>query len=145
MKNSDLSLAKNILETTPKMMRFIRNEMRSQAKGELTVPQFRILLKLVREPNSTQQEVAEWMGIAAPTLTRMIDTLVKRKLVRRAKDRTDLRRTLLSATPAGEKMHDIYRGEVQKKLLTKMNSLTPQQKAQIGGAIEILRNLFEKK
>ena len=140
MKNNGEILSKNILEATPKIMRFIREEMRLQAKGELTVPQFRVILKLVREPNITQQEVAEWMGIAAPTLTKMLDTLVRRKLVKRTKDIKDLRRTLLQATLAGEKIHQIYRKEVQTKLLIKTANLSSSEKERISEALILLSN-----
>lgn len=140
MKNNGETLSKNILEATPKIMRFIREEMRLQAKGELTVPQFRVILKLVREPNITQQEVAEWMGIAAPTLTKMLDTLVRRKLVKRTKDTKDLRRTLLQATLAGEKIHQIYKKEVQTKLLLKTANLSTSEKEKISEALILLSN-----
>ena len=139
---TDQILSNSILEITPKIVRFLREQMRKQAKGELTVPQFRVLLKLVRESSTTHQEVAEWMGIAAPTLTRMIDTLVKRKLVKRVKDTKDLRRTLLSATAAGQNLHQLYREEAQRQLLLKMEPLSSEEKEVLTKSFSILSQLF---
>ena len=142
MKNNDEHLSKSILETTPRIMRFIREEMRKQAKGKLTIPQFRVLLKLAREPSLSQSEVADWMGIAAPTLTKMIDTLVKRKLVKRIKDAKDLRCTRLSATPAGEKIHQLYKEEVLKKIILKIDQVSTSEKKALTTSLATLAKIF---
>ena len=139
---NDQELAKNILEITPRIIRFIRSEMRSHAKDELSVPQFRVLMKLAREPNCTHQDVAEWMGITAPTLTRMIDTLEKRKLVKRVKDKNDLRRTTLSATPLGEKLRIESRSDVQIQLQEKMKDLSSEDKEKVAAGYAVLARLF---
>ena len=139
---TDQNLSNSILETSPRIVKFLREQMRKLAKDELTVPKFRVLLKLVRESTITHQEVAEWMGITAPTLTRMVDTLVKRKLVKRIKDNKDLRRTLLSATPAGQKLHQLYREEAQKQLLLKMKNLSAEEKEKIADGFTILAGVF---
>src|ERR1700751_3071817 len=135
---NDQDLAKNILEITPRIIRFIRGEMRKHAEDELTVPQFRVLMKLAREPNCTHQEVAEWMGITAPTLTRMIDTLEKRKLVKRVKDKNDLRKTTLIATALGEKLRQESRGDVQIQLAEKMKDLSADEKKKISDGFAVL-------
>ena len=66
----------------------MRAQIPTSSDEQLSVPQFRILLKLAKE-SSTHKALAEWMGVAAPTLTRMVDTLVERKLVERVVDSND--------------------------------------------------------
>lgn len=139
---NDALLSKQILDTIPKTMRTIRNEMRQFAKGQLTVPQFRVLVKLAKG-STTHKEVAEWLGVTPATLTRMIDTLVERKLVQRQSDPNDGRQTLLHATAQGKTQFEKYRAKAQVNLQSKMNVLSDAEKATLSQGLDILYQLFQ--
>jgi DNA-binding MarR family transcriptional regulator len=140
---SDANLSKLILDTIPKSMRSIRNEMRQFAKGQLTVPQFRILVKLAKGA-STHKEVAEWLGITPATLTRMIDTLVERKVVQRQIDPNDRRQTILQATAQGKTQYERYRAKAQANLQEKMSVLSETEKHDLSKGLEALAKLFSE-
>src|SRR5579871_2478158 len=87
MTVSDAEHAKTILDVIPGVVKELRREMRSLAQAgidpSMTVPQFRVLNRLNDGPLANR-EIAEWMGVTAPTASRMIDVLVRRGLVDRA-------------------------------------------------------------
>ena len=104
--------AKLVLDTIPALMRFIKNEMRKSVRDTtrknfdqaLTIPQFRVVGRVNREPGSSHRDVAEWMGVTPPTLTRMVDLLVDKGLITRNPHPTDKRQILLNPTAAGKKI-----------------------------------------
>ena len=140
MNESEIS--KLILDNMPRAMHFIRTEMRQFAKGQLTVPQFRVLVKLAKSASFTHQEVADWMGITAATLTRIVDTLVERKLVERVPNQADRRQIHLKATQLGRNQYVRYRAKVQNKLEQKLAPLTQAQKEQLERGLFLLGELF---
>lgn len=139
---SDAQLSKQILDTIPKSMRTIRNEMRQFAKGQLTVPQFRVLVKLAKG-STTHKEVAEWLGVTPATLTRMIDTLVERKLVQRQSDPNDGRQTILHATSQGKTQYERYRAKAQVSFQNKMSILSEDEKIALAEGLTVLSKLFQ--
>ena len=137
----NLDFAKQILEVIPPVMREIRKEMRSLAKSDLTVPQYRILNHL-SNTSSSNRDVAEWMGVTSPTMSRMINALVERSLLERAHGKKDRREVRLSLTPKGRKALEAIRAAVQQKLAEKFVNLPPEQKLQLSEGLEVLKNLF---
>src|SRR6185437_3857946 len=83
---TDLDHSKLFLEIIPRTMRMVRTEIRKIAGDEFTTPQYRLLSKITRNVCSNQ-ELADWMGVAAPTMSKMVDKLVERGLVRRSAER----------------------------------------------------------
>ena len=144
MKPSVNHLSKQILDITPKMMGFIRTEMRRHATDQITVPQFRVLLKMSREPAISNKAIAEWLGVSAPTLSRMIATLTRRGLVKRKIDSKDKRLAHLSITASGQKQIERYRQEVQARLNDRVTLLNAVDQKNLLQGLEILQNLFQK-
>ena len=141
---SDVECAKLLLETVPRSMRSIRTEMRLFAKLDLTVPQFRILLRLFRQP-CTNRELAEWLGVSAPTTSRMLSTLEKRKLIQRIQTAQDARQVTLSLTPKGLKRFMEIRGAAQSSFAKKISTLSELKKMALYGGLAVLGELFEDK
>jgi DNA-binding MarR family transcriptional regulator len=67
----------------------------------ISLAQYHVLEPLASGP-CTNRQLAEAAGIAAPTVTRMVDVLLARGLVARVEDPVDRRAVLISLTPAGE-------------------------------------------
>lgn len=59
------------------------------------------LLEPLADGPLTNGQVAEQAGVSSPTATRMVDLLVRRRLVTRLEDPVDRRAVLISLTPAG--------------------------------------------
>src|SRR5215211_5109443 len=75
--------AREVMETVPLVMRFIRAEVRSRRAPSLSVPQLRVLTFLSRTPGAPLSSVAEHLGVARSTASAIVDRLVRRKLVSR--------------------------------------------------------------
>ena len=55
--------ARRVMELIPAVMRCIRAEMRQQCRNQLSVPQFRPLAYVRRQPGVSLSEVAEHIGV----------------------------------------------------------------------------------
>ena len=71
-----------ILDSLPCVMQRLRQLMRD-VRGNLTVPQFRLLAFLDRQPGSTLAEVADFIGIAKATASTMVTTLERKGFIKR--------------------------------------------------------------
>ncbi|HRW47893.1 MAG: MarR family transcriptional regulator [Caldilinea sp.] len=97
--------ARAILDTVPAIVQAIRVEMRLERMHDLSVPQFRTLAYIGRQPGCSLTDVAEFIGLTAPTMSVLINGLVERGLVHRAASLLDRRRVVLNLTDAGAQMH----------------------------------------
>ncbi len=66
--------------------------------------QFWLLVTLHERPGISQGELADRARVDAPTASRLVATLERRRLVRVDADPSDRRRTILSLTAAGERL-----------------------------------------
>lgn len=105
MEPSTKRCARAILDTVPAVVQAIRVEMRLERMHDLSVPQFRTLAYIGRQPGCSLTDVAEFIGLTAPTMSVLINGLVERGLVHRAASLLDRRRVVLSLTDAGAQMH----------------------------------------
>ncbi len=70
----------------------------------LTAPRASVLSVLVFRGPVTMSALAEAEQVRPPTITRLVDGLERRGLVRRVGDRDDGRVQLVEATPAGKRL-----------------------------------------
>jgi DNA-binding MarR family transcriptional regulator len=90
-----------ILETVPPVMRAIRARMRQAGVAGLSVPQFRVLLYVRRDPGTGMSEIAEHLGTTLPATSELVNRLVRQGLVTRATDERERRRICLGLSAAG--------------------------------------------
>ncbi|MDB5037094.1 MAG: MarR family transcriptional regulator [Bacteriovoracaceae bacterium] len=136
----DFEYAKEILETIPFLMRSIRSTMRGIAKSDLTVPQFRILNHISKAP-LINRDLSDWMGVAAPTMTRMVDPLVKRGLIIRSEGR-DRRENILKLTKLGILKTDAIRKVMRNKLVARLKKVRPSEKNKLSSSLKVLREVL---
>ena len=79
-----------------------RNEM---VCGGLSVSQCYVLETLHRQGTMSMQKLADRMHLSISTVTRVIEPLVKQKIVTREEDLSDHRVRLINLTPEGEKLY----------------------------------------
>jgi len=91
-----------LLERTQKKVRQYFQKALQANKTGITVDQWIILDRLHRKDGISQNEVAEMTLKDAPTVTRIIDLLCKKKLVERTQDSGDRRRLKLNLTSKGK-------------------------------------------
>jgi DNA-binding MarR family transcriptional regulator len=136
------TLAREILEVVPSVMRLIRTEMRSQRSADLALPQFRALMHIHRYPGAPLQAVAHHLGLTAPTVSKMVDGLVFDGLVRREPSPTDRRQITLNLTDQGRAILEQSHQATQNCLAEVLARLTAQETETVMQAMKLLHPLF---
>lgn len=136
----DQEIAESIIENIPLVTRLLRRQMRSHVKNQLTIPQFRLLLRLSQQPSS-QSELAEWLGVTAPTMSKMIDSLLKNKMLTRQYQEKDRRKQKIELTIVGKKLIQKQQKFATKMFLKKIEKLTKNEKEKLKDGLEILIKL----
>ena len=132
---SDAEVAQGILELLPQILRLLVAEARQHAPSEqLTMPQYKILSRLVVN-EYLPSELSRSFDVSLPTMTAVVDKLVKRGFVRRRPDPQDRRMVRLSATPEGCAAFDRFRQRAITRLAKVVAQLQPDEKRQLAGAL----------
>ena len=134
--------AEQVLTTVPTVMRRIRDEMRERRPEGLSVPQFRALGFLHRRGNVSLSDVAERMGLRLPTVSKMMDTMVKRGFVAREGSPTDRRCVVLSLTGQGKSVYLAAERYAQSRLAESLTGLSPSERCEVIRAMHALRRVF---
>lgn len=134
--------AHDLMDTAPKIMQSIRVEMRRGRSTDLSIPQFRTLGFIQRNPSLSLSALAEHLGLTLPSVSKLVDGLVKQKLVTRQEAVADRRRLTLVLTASGENIVNTARERAQANLAQKLGQLAKGDLDTIHRALEILRPLF---
>ncbi|MCW5732896.1 MAG: MarR family transcriptional regulator [Enhydrobacter sp.] len=130
------------MEVIPWVMRMLRKEFRSQRDPNLTLPEFRALAYINRNPGCSLNEVAEHIGLEAPSTSKQVDDLVRRGLVARETDSSDRRRVRLSILPEGKERIEKANTHTRRFISAKLVNLSPQQQQQLLESLQMLREAF---
>ena len=112
--------AAKVMETIPLVMRFIRADMRDRKATELSVPQFRTLAFLDRNPGASLVQLSEHLGVTCATASANTQRLVERNL---------------------DKTRDLTRSYLADLL----DSLSEEQIVKIDDSLGLLYQVFESK
>ena len=134
--------AQEILEVVPQVMRAIRAELRRHRTADLSVPQFRTLAFIDRNANASLSDVTEHIGLTLPSISKIVDGLVTRKLVTRQTDPTDRRRMTLALTRSGQTALEVSRAATRACLAESLATLTDAERATVVKAMDALRPVF---
>lgn len=97
-----------VLERTAKRLKQYFQQQLAAADTGVTIDQWVVLQVLDKQDGASQLDIARATYKDAPTITRIIDLLCKKKLTRRAPDPEDRRRFRIYLTPAGrEKIQEV--------------------------------------
>ena len=136
--------ARAVLEVAPLVMRTVRDEMRNAGALNLSVPQFRTLGFVARNPQTSLSAVAEHIGLALPSISKLVDGLVDRKLVLRQSHSDDRRRITLELTARGDTLLQSAHASTQTALAKRLSALSESDRATIVRAMQILQPLFTR-
>ncbi len=136
------SCAREVLDTAPVLIWYIRRHMRKQRKG-LSVPQFRALVKVRKEPGASLSVVAEHLGASLPTTSRVVAKLVDKGFLLRREGSEDRRQVLLEITPEGRSLVDAANASTQGHMEKELTSLNCAQREHVRQAMRILKELLE--
>jgi len=142
MNVSATESARQVLEVVPAVMRGIRALMRESAKRKLSVPQFRTLGFINHHRGASLSDVAEHIGLTLPSMSKLVDGLVERKLIVRSGHADDRRRITLELTSRGCALWESARESTQASLVEKLSTLNENDRATVVRAMRILQPLF---
>jgi DNA-binding MarR family transcriptional regulator len=139
--NAPLRCARELLDTVPQVMRIIRAYMRGHRSG-LTVPQFRTLCYLTDADGSSLSAAADFIGLSLPAMSRMVEGLVDKGMLKRRPCPDDRRHVRLSVTPSGEAAITESRQLAQEKLAVVVAQLSRDQQRAVVESMQLLREVF---
>lgn len=134
--------AREITETAPQIMQSIRVEMRRGHGADISIPQFRTLRFIQRNPDSSLSKLAEHLGLTLPSVSKLVDGLVKQKLINRQESTHDRRRLTLVLTQSGESIIDTARAGTQANIAKTLKQLSNAELETIHQAMQLLHPLF---
>ena len=142
METSLETCARELMDTTPKIMQAIRVEMRRERGAELSIPQFRTLRFIQNNPDSSLSVLAEYLGLTLPSVSKLVDGLFNQELVTRHESTLDRRRLTLALTANGETLVNSARAGAQARFSEILGGLTADELQTVQSALEILKPLF---
>lgn len=134
--------ARAVLDIAPGLMRAVRARMRAGRPARVSVPQFRALLYVRRNPGTDLSGVAEHLGTSLAAASELLGRLVGQGFVERSVDPASRRRMRLALTPAGS--HQLEKAEEATLawLAGRLEGVDPERLAAISAAIADLGELL---
>lgn len=124
------------------VMRLARR-LRQQTSDPISASQISALFVIERRQPITLGDLARAERVAAPTMTRIVTALESQGLVVRAVDEGDRRVARLSITGAGKRVLERSRSRKTAYIAARMRTLTPQERATLAAAADLLERLAE--
>ena len=96
---------------------------------EVTLTQYRTLVVLASRGPQNLAGLADAVGVAPATATRMCDRLVRKDLIRRRTERDDRRQLRVALTVKGRSLVDAVTGRRRQEIARIMNEIPAEQQA----------------
>ncbi len=135
-------LASAILETVPLVMHDLRKEVRRQRDPSLTIEEFRVMMYIGQHPGSDLSSAADHVGLSLPSVSKIVDSLIRKRFVIRTESTVDRRCLLLSLTPKGGRALGESKLAAETYIVGKVRQLSPALQRDIGEALLLLRSVF---
>jgi long-chain acyl-CoA synthetase len=134
--------ARVVATLLPRLNRAFRGQVRPAAG--LSMPQF-ITLRALRQGALSAGQLAQRFGVSRPTITRMVDGLVKKGLVERHVGLEDRRVALTSLTTQGREMLETTEDRATRAMADLLASMPPDRLARLETALGDLADLLEER
>ncbi len=136
------TVADEVQDVIPLVMRVIRKEFRSQRDPNLSLPEFRGLAFVNRKPGCSLGEIAEHIGQEPPSASKLVEHLVQRGLLTREEDPEDRRRLHLTILPAGKNSIDAAYAHTRRSLAQRLAHLSEDQQEALLQSLDLLKEAF---
>jgi DNA-binding MarR family transcriptional regulator len=135
-------IAAHLMELVPELMYFLRTSYRKLRPSHLTIPQIRLLVFVQRRPAGSISQLADMLGVSLPAVSRLVETMVRKKLVRRVIDKRDRRNAMLTLTAEGQQQLDAAQASGREALSQRLSKLPEGQRRETAAALAGLRSVF---
>ena len=134
-------LAERVLDVVPRLMIRIRRSMREAASPGLTIPQFRVLRLVSREPGIGVSGVADRLGMSVTATSALVDRIVRAGELARIQDAEERRRVRLTVTAKGAARIERAQTHTRAWLADEIADLSARDRARLGAALDVLARL----
>lgn len=134
--------ARLVATLVPRLNRVFRGQVRPAAG--LSMPQF-IALRALRHGPISAGQLAQRFGVSRPTITRMVDGLVKKGLVERHVGAQDRRVALTSLTSEGGRILEVTEDSATRSMAALLASLSPERLDRLELALGDLAEILEER
>lgn len=135
------------IEAIRRFTRFYTRRFGVLKKGLLdtdySLPEARVLFELAHRGETTAKALADYLGMDAGYLSRLLARLEKHGLVRRETDARDARRRRLRLAPAGERAFAVLNARSKRQVEAMLERLDPAQRARLVDALGTVETLLE--
>jgi DNA-binding MarR family transcriptional regulator len=132
-------VAEAVVDLTLLVTHLVTPELRRSRPKHLTLSQLRALDFLAGNPDAALSAVADYVGLALPSTSTLVDGLVRRGLVARLDAPEDRRRLQLRLTGAGDRALCTALAVAQAALAPRFAALAPRERALIARTLARLR------
>jgi DNA-binding MarR family transcriptional regulator len=132
-----------VMEAVPHLMRVLRARVRSDSSPDLSMPQFRALAFIGRNEGAMLADVGNFLALAAPAASKLIDGLVCAGLVAREPGSKDRRRIELKLTAAGHRKYVAALKTAEDYISERIAPLSALARAEILRALNTLHAIFD--
>lgn len=135
--------ADSVLKVMPTVMDAMRSAMRLHVGEQLSVPQFRCLNFVAREPGCSIGAVAAFLGVTLPTASAMVDRLVKAGALAPGTAAADRRRSELHVTAAGRAQVRQIERKARGEFARALASCSSDELQSLLDGLEVLKRAFQ--
>ncbi|HVA58127.1 MAG TPA: MarR family transcriptional regulator [Gemmatimonadaceae bacterium] len=130
--------AEAVVDAGLAVSRLVRAQLRRTRPRGLTLPQLRALAFVNADPACAPSQVAEYLMLSRPAVTRLLDGLVRRKLVTRHPDPSDRRRLRLALTSAGRAHLESYFATARAIVAARLGALSARDRRAVERAMRLV-------
>lgn len=127
---------------------FVHRSMRDSARfvkaSGFSMPQFFLLMHLRHREHCGISDLSEHMDTSTAAVSQLVDKLVQAGLLMRAEDPNDRRAKQVMLSPKGKELIEQGIQERYRWVEELESRLTPEEKDEIAGALEIMTQAAEK-
>lgn len=120
----------------------LRDEFDKKGDVGVSLAQLRTMTYLWHHGHASPSEIAKHDGLTAASVSGLVDTLVRRKLVRRKPSATDRRKVVLTLTAHGRRQLKASRQNAERAVVERLRTLTPAQLETVLDAMNLLHEVF---
>ena len=134
-----------IIQTLPRMFKTIKHRARVVEAGQKELGDSQMwALRVLAEGKQVTSDLAHHLNVTTPTMTRIVDGLVNKGLVKRTHDLEDRRRIYLEVTGEGSECARKGHEQFRATLVDYLSPLSNEQLADIMRAFAHLQSLLPK-
>jgi len=125
--------------------RLIRERSGNHEKIDpFSILQLETLRYVDEKENPSMREIADYLCVTAPSVTSLIDTLAKSKLLERIHDKADRRLVRLAVTPKGKEALVVGFKKITKRMQAVLINLSEKERVDLIMILEKLSQSYSK-